>query len=528
VSLFTPEEWAFAGQAIDLVTTNPFHPSWAEKERQLLGQPARFTSVGYSWRPGLGLWGEQAIDPELVELGGRINALGDTLRERLRAGKPASAAELDRYETLSLYRLYTKAGRAFDESIDDVRRNQAAKRDDGRDRKAPLPGIKPLWDEFRREHDALLGSVGIAFPLNQPPDHLFACFFLLRRAFFHIFFNIVGASRPAARLRSSVWESIITHDLRGWGQTMYARMKDFPTLITGPSGTGKELVAQAIGRSLYIPFEPARKVFAIDFRDAFWPVNLSALPPLLIEAELFGHVKGAFASAVRDRKGRLEECPEYGAVFLDEIGELTAEIQVKLLRVLQTRRFQSVGENEDRRFLGKIIAATNRDLAAEMHAGRFREDFYFRLCADRIATPSLREQLADCPDDLAVMVEFICQSVVGPEKAPALTAELVTWIERHPQLGRTYAWPGNFRELEQCVRSYTLRKAYQPLPPAGDDRAGQACATLAGALLDRTLAYAEVERRVFRLVYRRLGSYQEAARLIGIDWRTLRARVQAP
>jgi transcriptional regulator with AAA-type ATPase domain len=528
MSLFTPAEWAFAETAADLVTTNPFHSSWADKERNLLGHPARYTAEGYSWRPGLGLWGEKAIDPELAQIGSRINALSDTLRERLRAGRHASPQELERYETLSLYRLYTKVGEALDRSIDDIRRTQAARRDDDRDsgKRPALSGIKPIWDDFRRDHDALLGNVGVSFALNSPPEHLFACFFLLRRAFFHIFFNIVGASRPAARLRGNVWESIVTHDLRGWSQNMYGRMRDFPTLITGPSGTGKELVAQAIGRSLYIPFDPVRKAYAIDFRDAFRPINLSALPPLLIEAELFGHVKGAFASAVRDRKGRLEECPEYGAVFLDEIGELTPEIQVKLLRVLQTRRFQSVGENEDRSFLGKIIAATNRDLAAELHAGRFREDFYFRLCADRIATPSLRDQLADCPADLTMMVEFICQRVVGAENAAKLTAEVVDWIEKHPQLGRNYAWPGNFRELEQCVRSYTIRKAYLPVPPAPmEDSAQRACETLAEAILNRTLAYGEIERRLLRLVHARTGSYQEAARLLGVDWRTLRRRV---
>jgi DNA-binding NtrC family response regulator len=161
-----------------------------------------------------------------------------------------------------------------------------------------------------------------------------------------------------------------------------------------------------------------------------------------------------------------------------------------------------------------------------MHARRFREDFYFRLCADRIATPSLRDQLADCTADLTVMVEFICQSVVGAENAAKLTAEVVDWIEKHPQLGRNYAWPGNFRELEQCVRSYTIRKAYQPVPPAPvEDSAQQACETLARALLNRTLAYGEIERRLLRLVHAQTGSYQEAARLLGVDWRTLRRRV---
>ncbi len=524
MALFKPQEWAFAEKAVDLVTTNPFHVGWMEKARMIIGPSARRLPDGYSWQPGLGLWGPRAVDPELAQLGVRIDGLADALRQRLQSGQPASAQELHRYETLALYRIYCKIGEALDRAIDEAVRGHNLERAESKAR--AVEAVKELWDDFRREHDLSLGNVGRDFPLKASADHVFACFFLLRRAFYHIFFNIVGASRSVAQLRGAVWESIVTHDMRSWSQSLYQRMRDFPTLITGPSGTGKELVAQAIGRSLYIPFNPVRKAFALDFLDTFHPVNLSALPPLLIEAELFGHVKGAFASAVRDRTGRLEECQEHGAVFLDEIGELTAEIQVKLLRVLQTRRFQSVGANEDREFLGKIIAATNRDLAVEMQACRFREDFYFRLCADRITTPSLREQLAERPEDLAVMVEFICRRVVGDERAAGLTKEVVAWIEQHPRLASGYAWPGNFRELEQCVRSYTIRKAYDPVQlDEQADRVAQACATLAATVVNQTLSYAEIERRVFSLVHAQTGSYQEAARLLKLDWRTLRARV---
>jgi transcriptional regulator with GAF, ATPase, and Fis domain len=318
-------------------------------------------------------------------------------------------------------------------------------------------------------------------------------------------------------------------------------------------------VAEAIGRSLYIPFDAKKedfridflnakkKVVRIDFLKAFTPVNLSALSPSLIESELFGHVEGAFTGAVRDRIGRLEDCPEHGAVFLDEIGELTAELQVKLLRVLQTRRFQRVGENEDKPFLGKIIAATNRDLAGELQARRFREDFYYRLCADQIETPSLRVQLNDRPEDLPLLVGFICRAVLGEEKAAELAPKVAGWIEQHL---RDYAWPGNFRELEQCVRSYTIRKEYHPLrsaqPPADDgsrplpgDPMGEACETLATAVLNVKAACADeielkkkrvfdqIKRRLFTLVRARTLTKQEAATLLGIDVRTLDAGMRA-
>src|SRR5439155_20966969 len=124
-----------------------------------------------------------------------------------------------------------------------------------------------------------------------------------------------------------------------------------------------------------------------------YALNPSALSPTLIESERCGHRRSAFTGAVQDRAGWLEVCRPLGTVFLDEIGELDPALQVKLLRVLQTRTFQRIGDTRDRRFNGKIIAATNRDLAAEMAVGRFRKDLYYRLCSDIIVTPSLEEQL---------------------------------------------------------------------------------------------------------------------------------------
>jgi DNA-binding NtrC family response regulator len=539
--LFKAAEWTFSENALELATTNPFHPDWRQREAELLGEPVRdvppviaWQPPAISWSPGAQLWGPQSVYSEKFDE--RVTEVVERLHPLLQGGAPASVEELDRYELLSVYRLYCLHGREMDEWI------AAAVRGGGR----PAPW-KALWSAFRHEYGRLLEFAGRSFPRKYEPEHLFACFFLFRRAFYHIFFNIVGTSRPIARLRSSVWESIVTHDLLGWMQGLHDRMKDIPTLITGPSGTGKERVAEAIGRSPYIPFDP-KKGFETHFLKAFNPVNLSALSPLLIESELFGHVKGAFSGAVRDRIGRLEECPECGAVFLDEIGELTKEIQVKLLRVLQTRRFQRVGENEDRVFRGKVIAATNRDLAAEMQAGRFREDFYYRLCADQITTPSLREQLEDRPEDLPLMMKFVCRSVVGENKADELAGEVVDWIERHlPH----HAWPGNFRELEQCVRSYTIRREYQP-PRPGRPRADEgpprlpcdpvedACAPLAAAVLkvgadcpeEKTLKekrlFDRIKRRLFTLVRAGTDTKQEAAAHLGIDVRTLDAGMKAP
>jgi len=289
--------------------------------------------------------------------------------------------------------------------------------------------------------------------------------------------------------------------------------------VTGPSGTGKELVAQAIGLSGYIPFLPARRRFEIDPALAFFPINLSALAPTLVESELFGHRRGAFTGALSDRKGFLAMCPALGTVFLDEIGELDPAIQVKLLRVLETRTFQPLGDTKGKTFAGKIVAATNRDLAAEMRSGRFREDLYYRLCSDLIATPALKDQLHDAPGDLHDLVLFIARGVVGLDEADTVTEEVLDWIETH--LGLDYAWPGNVRELEQCVRNVVIRKEYRPALVTDGD------APSAVDLATATLTAEELVERYCAAVYQRTGSYLETARRLGLDRRTVKSKVEA-
>jgi hypothetical protein len=194
-------------------------------------------------------------------------------------------------------------------------------------------------DEFHH----LFRLPGTRLPSIHDAAHVFACLFQIRRAVWHIFDNIVGESMPIARLRAAVWQSIFTHDMRRYRRSLYNRMSDVTTLITGPSGTGKELVARAIGLSQYIAFDVQRQCFCGDMSNMFLTLNLSALSPTLIESELFGHRKGAFTGAVADRADWLEISPRNGTVFLHEIGELDAAIQVKLLCVVQSRVFQRLG-----------------------------------------------------------------------------------------------------------------------------------------------------------------------------------------
>ncbi len=356
----------------------------------------------------------------------------------------------------------------------------------------------------------------------EPVDHahLFALAFQIRRAFHHTFRQIYGGSAPAARLRAAVWESIFTNDRRRYARSLHGRMGDITTLVVGESGTGKELVARAIALSRYTPFDARRGAFVDDWASACVAVNLSALAPSLIESELFGHRRGAFTGALEDRSGYLETCAPAGTVFLDEIGELGGDVQVKLLRVLQSRTFQRAGETRERPFRGKVIAATNRDLAARIRAGRFRADLYYRLCADVITTPTLREQLADSPRDLRNLILVLAPRIAGPEERDGLADQVYTWVTQH--LGREYDWPGNMRELEQCVRNVMIRGSYRP-------PAGLAAGRTRESVFDRFRAGAltadELLRRYCTHVHRLTGSYQETARRLGLDRRTVRAKI---
>ncbi len=192
---------------------------------------------------------------------------------------------------------------------------------------------------------------------------------------------------------------------------------------------------------------------------------------------------------------------------------------MKLLRVLQARTFQRLGDTKPLLFRGKIMAATNRDLAREIQAGRFREDFYYRLCSDIIATPSLAEQLRESPDELPNLILFLARRLVGDAEAPALADEVQAWIEAH--LGPSYPWPGNVRELEQCVRNVLIRGEYRP-PTARD---GGPAEDLAAALRAGALTAEQLLARYCALVYAETRSYQETARRLGLDRRTVKSKV---
>ena len=492
---------------------NPFLPDRLALERLALGDDFRCEDPVINLPPDADL---MTIFPNFTALRERAEVLSETMRSRLLSGTTSTERELHIYQNMAMYLLYNRH-MAY---LDTVATTPAGL--------VKSAQSSAAWHDFQRDFDAYLHLPGLPPPAHFEAGHSFAVFFQIQRAFNHIFACIIGRSMPIARLRATVWESIFTHDMGRYARAVYKTMGSIPTLITGGSGTGKELVARAIGMSRYIPFNKRSARFDVDANSSLYTVNLSALSSTLIESELFGHRKGAFTGAMADREGWLEAAGEQGTVFLDEIGELDLSIQFKLLRVLQSGSFSRVGETQQRQFAGKFVAATNRDLSQEIAAGRFREDLYYRLCADMIQTPTLREQIADCPDDLHCLAEFIARRVLTdlPEEAKALAQEAVDWIA--VQMGPNYAWPGNIRELEQCVRNVMIRKSYRPVRQSAVPVGASSHERLACGVEEGRFSLDELVEHYVSLIYAAEGQhYGRAAARLGKDWRTLRQKVNA-
>ncbi|WP_025322432.1 sigma-54-dependent transcriptional regulator [Deferrisoma camini] len=284
---------------------------------------------------------------------------------------------------------------------------------------------------------------------------------------------------------------------------------DASVLITGESGTGKELVARAIHRQSRRADRP------------FVAVNCAAIPRELLESELFGHRKGAFTGAIRDKKGRFEEAAG-GTIFLDEIGEMPLDLQPKILRALQEREITPVGSNEVIRVDARVVAATNRDLEAEIEEGRFREDLYYRLAVVPIHMPSLRER----PEDVPLLVAHFLKKL-APGKTIRVTPEALEALQRYP-------WKGNVRELENTIeRLLVLRDSdtieLEDLPEkirAPDQDPGQA-GGFSFTLPPEGISLEEVERAVIEEALRRTGWNQSrAARLLRIPRHILLYRME--
>jgi DNA-binding NtrC family response regulator len=279
---------------------------------------------------------------------------------------------------------------------------------------------------------------------------------------------------------------------------------DATVIIRGESGTGKELVARAIHRHSRRNDQP------------FIAVNCSALPETLLESELFGHEKGAFTGAERQKPGRFEMAG-MGTIFLDEIGDLTPATQVKLLRVLQQREFSRLGGTETLVMRARILTATNRDLEEAVRNNSFREDLYYRVNVFPITLPPLRDRVEDIP---ALAAHFLTLQKVDPESIDAAAVQRLM----------AYHWPGNVRELENIIERALIlsggNKITQADLPAhvrgqGGEHAGSIRLDQEMPTLD------EMERRLIeRALEKAEGNKSKAANLLGITRRQLYSRME--
>ena len=284
-------------------------------------------------------------------------------------------------------------------------------------------------------------------------------------------------------------------------------------LLTGESGVGKEVVARAIHRASLRAGRP------------FVKVNCAALPGELLESELFGHQRGAFTGAYRDKPGKFE-LAEKGTIMLDEIGEVPLRLQAKLLHVLQDGEFARVGGERVLAADVRVLAATNRDLAGEIRAGRFREDLYYRLNVIGIRIPPLRERRDEIPALIDHFLEAANHAYGRSVEIPAAARRLF----------QDHAWPGNIRQLENTVKRVVvlgsavgvaeeLAAAVKPLPAAVPP-----VATTAGADADGRLDLKAIARRAARdaerlaiadMLQRTHWNRAKAARILGISYKAL-------
>lgn len=340
-------------------------------------------------------------------------------------------------------------------------------------------------------------------------------FYQIRRAYFFISKELVGDSPCMKQLRARLWDNIFTHEIRWYERCLWNRMEDFSTLLLGETGTGKGAAAAAIGRSGFIPFNPNTQKFKESFTRAFVRINLSQYPESLIESELFGHRKGSFTGAIENHEGIFSKCSPCGAIFLDEIGDVSIPVQIKLLQVLQERTFSPVGSHEKFRFKGRVIAATNKSLDRLRREGTFRDDFYYRLCSDLITVPPLRQRLRESSRELDVLVSHLLQRICGPD----LHLPMLEVLKQAP--GKNYVWPGNVRELEQAIRRIMLTGTYT------GDTASEAHEeiTLSHAVEAGSLTAKQLVEKYCCDLYDLYGNYGEVARRTGLDWRTVKKNV---
>ena len=474
------------------VFANPFSEDRAKADLEIAGPSA----AGKSEREGL----EQALQ----QTRGFIEALDGDGKGELDA---YSGADRQLLETAHLFDVF----HMFIDPLDDLIREQIVSEGES----VPVA--------FAEEALGLLAERGFSGP---DAVRYFATFYQLRRAYYFIDCALIGRSACMKQLRRALWNNVFTSDMRLYERALWNRMEDFSTLLMGETGTGKGAAATAIGRSGFIPFDERRRRFAASFMSTFIAVNLSQFSESLIESELFGHRKGAFTGAVDSHEGVFARCSPYGSIFLDEIGDVSIPVQIKLLKVLQDRMFSPVGSHERLQFRGRVVSASNRSIQELRRKGAFRDDFFYRMCSDVIIVPPLRRRIAEDPRELDDLLELTMRRILGgAPQAAELTAGLAASVREIivNSVGLDYAWPGNVRELEQAVRRLLISQCYKGDRLAtGEDIE----ASLVDGIRGGDVTAQEMLSGYCRLLHERYNTYEEVARRTELDRRTVKKYIE--
>jgi hypothetical protein len=468
------EFWQLIAQA---AFTNPFTKQREELDLQMVG--------------GLEEFDRHKALAERV--GQRIDRLEAAGKANLRA---YTGAKRDLMRTVFLFEIYHRFFDALDELI--LEQSEA--------------GETPRPVKFAPDALSFLARRGFS---DAESVRYFALFFQIRRAYHLIARGLVGPSACMKEFRRHLWNNVFTHDIGWYERCLWNRMEDFSTLLLGETGTGKGTAAAAIGRSGFIPFNEKKGAFETSFTGNFVSLNLSQFPETLIESELFGHKKGAFTGAIEAHEGVFARCSPHGAIFLDEIGDVSAPAQIKLLQVLQERTFTPVGSREKLRFRGRVIAATNQPLDELRRKKLFRDDFFYRLCSDVISVPPLRLRLRESAAELDLLLEHVMHRLTGGP-SPDLVAFVRDVLQQC--VPDNYDWPGNVRELEQAVRRILLTRRYEAEPSGASDLSGP----LISGLEAGTIEADDLLSGYCHLLYQRCGSFQEVARRANLDPRTVK------
>lgn len=440
---------------------------------------------------------EQALDAVIAKVMEAVGRLEKSGRADIRHyEKP----DRELVETIFLFDVF----HSFIENFDRLIQKQV----EANESLSPVP--------FARDALAIMTKRGFSLESSY---RLFAIFYQMRRAFYFINVGLTGRSRSMRKLRMHLWNNIFTHDIQWYEKYLWNHMEDFSTLLLGETGTGKGAAAAAIGRSGFIPYDVKNGCFTESFMRNFIPINLSQFSESLIESELFGHKKGAFTGAIENHEGVFSRCTPHGAIFLDEVGDVSIPVQIKLLQVLQERTFSPVGSHVRLRFNGRVIAATNKPMDELRQRGQFRDDFYYRLCSDIITVPPLRQRLQEDPEELGELIVHLLNRMVGEavNEAVELVREVID-----KNIGKDYPWPGNVRELEQAVRRILIMRRY-----SGDtktirhDLKAKIVLGIDSGTIDAQTLLADY----CYLLYEQYGTYEEVARRTRLDRRTAKKYV---